>query len=126
MFNSLFNRGLTCLSTLNMPNFKWTLNPFFGQILPKFQVIQIFYLATTQSQHVLCLYVLALVCLSLDNRFKLWILLLILLLSNDIESNLGPATNHRKYFNFMCWNLNSFSKDDFTRKDLIEAHNLAL
>ena len=47
--------------------------------------------------------------------------MLILLLSNDIAKNPGP--NRNKFFNFMCWNLNSFPKDGFTRKDLLEAHN---
>jgi len=74
----------TCLSTLNMPNTKWMINPFFKQTLPRLQVLQLFSLSTTQSQHVLCLYVFALACLPFGNRYKLWVLLLILLLSNDI------------------------------------------
>ena len=57
----------------------------------------------------------------------LWLPLLVVLLSNDIEVNPGPHTNrdscHSDLFSFCNWNLNTLSKDDFQRITLMEAHN---
>ena len=59
--------------------------------------------------------------------FALWYFLMRLILSPDIHPNPGPI--HRgpqfqnNYFNFMSWNLNSITKDNFQRVSLIEAHN---
>ena len=47
---------------------------------------------------------------------------LLILISNDIEQNPGPGY-HNSFFNFMNWNLNSLATNDFTRVQLIEAHN---
>ena len=37
--------------------------------------------------------------------------------------NPGPAGYQNNYFNFCSWNLNSLAKDDFSRVQLLEAHN---
>ena len=48
-------------------------------------------------------------------------------MSNDIHLNPGPIPNLRNNcLNFMNWNLNSSTKDNFHRVDLIEAHNSIL
>ena len=43
-------------------------------------------------------------------------------MSNDIHSNPGPQF-HKNKLNFMSWNLNSLTKDNFQRVRFIEAHN---
>ena len=54
----------------------------------------------------------------------MWVSLLLVLLSNDIEMNPGPGHSYREnFFTFMNWNLNSLSKDNFQRVQAIEAHN---
>ena len=53
-----------------------------------------------------------------------WVPFLLILLSNDIQLNPGPQPNlQNNCFNFMNRNLNSLTKDNFHRVDLIEAHN---
>ena len=53
-----------------------------------------------------------------------WVPSLLILLSNDIQLNPGPQPNlQNNCLNFMNWNLNSLTKDNFHRVDLIEAHN---
>ena len=47
-----------------------------------------------------------------------WLLLRIVLLSGDIETNPGPDT-----FDFCSWNLNSITPYDFLGVSLIEAYN---
>ena len=49
---------------------------------------------------------------------------LLILLSNDIQLNPTPQPNlQNNCLNFMNWNLNSLTKDNFHRVDLIGAHN---
>ena len=53
-----------------------------------------------------------------------WVPFLLILLSNDIQLNPGPQPNlQNNCLNFINWNLNSLTKDNFQRVDLIEAHN---
>ena len=59
--------------------------------------------------------------LCLLHTFLLWVILLIIILSNDIEKNPGDFTNG--FFSFCNWNLNSLAKDDFYRVQLLQAHN---
>ena len=54
--------------------------------------------------------------------FLLWVIHIIILLSNDIEKNPGEFING--FFSFCNWNLNSLAKDDFYRAQLLEAHNV--
>ena len=53
--------------------------------------------------------------------FILWVILITILLSNDVEKNPGDFTNG--FFSFCNWNLNSLAKDNFSRAQLLEAHN---
>ena len=58
----------------------------------------------------------------------LWYFQLVISLSNDISKNPGPQhRNHfdrvSPYFSFCNWNLNTFSKDEFSRVSLLNAHN---
>ena len=61
-------------------------------------------------------------CHSLRNNVPHWLLIILILLSNDIQLNPGP-TSENELLKFMTWNLNSFAKDNFQRVNLIEAHN---
>ena len=58
--------------------------------------------------------------------FALWYTFLCIVLSEDVHPNPGPAhvTNSftSGFLSFCNWNLNTLSKDDFYRKDLLEAH----
>ena len=54
-------------------------------------------------------------------NFLVWVILIIILLSNDVEKNPGDFNNG--FFSFCNWNLNSLAKDDFYRAQLLEAHN---
>ncbi len=47
-----------------------------------------------------------------------WLMLILILLSGDVESNPGPES-----LDFCCWNLNSITAYDFLRVSLIEAYN---
>ena len=58
----------------------------------------------------------------------LWYFQLVISLSNDISENPGPQhSNHfdrvSPYFSFCNWNLNTSSKDEFSRVSLLNAHN---
>ena len=111
------------LPTIKFPVVRIKTLSFLSYILPTIVALQIFSIASTQIQSVFCLYLLTFHSLTLAVRCPIWFLLLILLLSSDIEKNPGPKSSREKYFNFMCWNLNSFAKDNFNRKNLLEAHN---
>ena len=50
--------------------------------------------------------------------------MLLIVLSNDIHLNPVPQSHFQNNcLNFMNWNLNSLTKDNFRHVDLIEAHN---
>ena len=59
----------------------------------------------------------------------LWYYQLVLSLSNDISENPGPSyplqtsSDHISYFPFCNWNLNTLGKGDFSRINLLNAHN---
>ena len=57
----------------------------------------------------------------------IWYFQLVLSLSNDIAENPGPIGNHdtanSRLFSICNWNLNTLSKDDFSRIHLLKAHN---
>ena len=58
----------------------------------------------------------------------LWYFQLVLSLSNDVSENPGPpfttaSDGASSYFFFCNWNLNTLSKDDFSRVSLLDAHN---
>ena len=58
----------------------------------------------------------------------LWYFQLVISLSNDISENSGPQhRNHfdrvSPYFSFCNWDLNTLSKDKFSRDSLLNAHN---
>ena len=47
---------------------------------------------------------------------------MLIILSNDVSRN-PRQPFHNSFFNFISWNVNSISKDDFQHVRLIEAHN---
>ena len=61
-------------------------------------------------------------CHSLRNNVPHWQLIILILLSNDIQLNPGSISEN-ELLKFMTWNLNSLAKDNFQRLNLIEAHN---
>ena len=61
-------------------------------------------------------------CHSWNKNVPHWLLIILILLSNDVHLNPGPPFPNN-FFNFMSWNLNSLAKDNFHRISLIEAHN---
>ena len=84
--------------------------------------IIMFNLAYSPVTHFLCLLVFQAKCYSFVKYPPSWLSVLLILLSHDIHLNPGPGyQNH--FFNFMTWNLNSLTKNDFERVRLIEAHN---
>ena len=50
-----------------------------------------------------------------------WITFIIIILSNDVETNPGDFVNN--FFTFCNWNINSLAKDNIYRVKLVEAHN---
>ena len=54
-------------------------------------------------------------------NFLVWVILIKILLSNDVEVNPGDFISG--FFSFCNWNINSLAKDDFYRAQLLEAHN---
>ena len=48
----------------------------------------------------------------------------IILLSGDIEINLGPKSNFRECFSICHWNLNSISAQSYIKVSLLTAYNL--
>ena len=79
-------------------------------------------ISTFTVDHICSLIMTYVYCSLVTKNVPLWLSVLLILLSNDIQLNPGP--NYRgKYFTFMNWNLNSLPKNDFERVQLIEAHN---
>ena len=84
--------------------------------------------AVCPASHLLCIVITFVTCTLISRKVPVWVSLLLLLLSNDIEVNPGPDSGpglsyHKNFFTFMNWNLNSLSKDNFQRVQAIEAHN---
>ena len=84
--------------------------------------IYIFHLAATSIVCFLCLLVFQNWWLSYAQNSQQWLLILLIILSNDIHQSPGPPF-HNSFFNFMSWNVNCITKDNFQRVRLIEAHN---
>ena len=68
-------------------------------------------------QIILCINFLNLMFFMLES-IPSWIVFIKIYLSGDVELN--PGDNH---FTFLNWNLNSITKDNFDRAQLLEAHN---
>ena len=85
--------------------------------------IIMFHLATGKTSQILCLIVLQISCSILNgNKSVIWLPFILIILSNDIELNPGQNIHHN-FLSVMTWNLNSLTKDNFNRVQLIEAHN---
>ena len=83
---------------------------------------KVFSIACTQMCCIFCLLVLQICYHSLAKYVPHWLPIMLILLSNDIQSNPGPLWQN-DLFNFMTWNVNSLVKDNFQRLNLIEAQN---
>ena len=53
----------------------------------------------------------------------LFISMILLLLSGDIETNLGPYPGYFSSFSFCHWNLNSSAAHNFMKMSLLQAYN---
>ena len=53
----------------------------------------------------------------------LFISMILLLLSGDIETNLGPYPGYLSSFSFCHWNLNSSAAHNFIKMSLLQAYN---
>ena len=84
--------------------------------------IFMFTIAVTPTSHDVCLFVFQIICHLFAKRVPSWLPILLILLSNDIHLNPGPDYTNN-FFNFMTWNLNSITTNDFERVGLIEADN---
>ena len=85
-------------------------------------VILVFSTATTPNTQYVCIAVLKISSISFTRKSPPWLLTLLILISNDIEQNPGPG-HQSNYLNFMNWNLNSLATNNFSRLQIIEAHN---
>ena len=95
---------------------------FISRIGPFAFCLQLLASAICPETHLLCLFIMFITCTSITKKVPLWVTLLLILLSNDIEMNPGPSY-HDNFFTFMNWNLNSLVNDNFQRVQAIEAHN---
>ena len=93
-----------------------------SRILFSFLSLFIFSIAVTPISCILCIMVFQILCHSWNKNVPHWLLIILILLSNDVHLNPGPPFPNN-FFNFMSWNLNSLAKDNFHRISLIEAHN---
>ena len=83
----------------------------------------IFSMAVSQISHLLCVLLLILKCSIEKERTPNWVYQLLLILANDIHLNPGPRGYQNGFLKFMNYNLNSLAKDNFSRVQLLEAHN---
>ena len=103
---------------LPMNNFK-----LYRGVCSGLLIISLFACSVSQASHTLCVMVLLFSCLLSFRKIPHWIFCLLIILSHDVHENPGPIGHQNSYFNFMNWNLNSLAKNDFSRVQLIEAHN---
>ena len=77
-------------------------------------LVSLYMLTATVSpaSHILRLVATYISCTLITRNVPSWVPLLLILLSNDIESNPGPHY-HENFFTFMNWNLNSIVKNKF-------------
>ena len=84
--------------------------------------IFMFSIAVTPVTQYLCVAIFQIMCHTYVKKNPCWLSAILILISNDIECNPGPEY-HSNFLNFMSWNLNSLSTNNFERVQLIEAHN---
>ena len=84
--------------------------------------IFMFTLAILPAANILCLVVFQTMCCSFVKTTPSWLSILLILLSHDIHMHPGPEYQNT-FLNFMTWNLNSITTNEFARVRLIEAHN---
>ena len=107
-----------------LPSWKFLLqlSTYLHRICQFSLMLTMFISATTPFSHTLCLFTFQIFCTSVDSITVSWLPILLIILSHDIHPN--PGHNFKQNFlNFMTWNVNSITKDNFQRARLIEAHN---
>ena len=78
------------------------------------------HLPYTTGCEIFCIVLLYNLCF-LFKSSSTYLVLLLILLSNDVHQNPGPV--QKSYFTFMNWNCNSLAKGDFDRLKLLETEN---
>ena len=84
-------------------------------------LLYIFCISITPATCTLCLIIFQIWCHRYVKRVRRWLPIILIILSNDVHLNPGPHFQNI-FFNFMSWNVNSLTKDNFQRVRLIEAH----
>ena len=117
----LFHEPVDISSIVLIFSRRWKI---FSRVCPFFLSLNLLISAVCPTSHFLCLVIIFITCNLISRKVPVWISVLLVLLSNDIEINPGPGLSyHDNFFTFMNWNLNSLSKDNFQRVQAIEAHN---
>ena len=76
--------------------------------------LYMFYVAITPVSYILSLFVFQIWTFSIKKKVPFWVPMLLIRMSNGIHLNHGPQPNHQNNcLNFMNWNLNSLTKDNF-------------
>ena len=92
-------------------------NKMFSLTLSATSSIILFTSAFTPGTHLVCLFVFQNLCHSIVKTVPRWVSILLILLSNDIHLNPGPQ-NPNNFLNFMTWNPNSITINNFERLHL--------
>ena len=96
---------------------------FLSRLLFIIITIQLFSLSNTVGCDIISILALQNCFIYSSKMMPSWLLLLLILLSNDVHQNPGPINIRNSYLTFMNWNCNSLAMDDFRRLRLIEAQN---
>ena len=76
---------------------------------------------TTKYTHYVKLTTFCCLSFSIYHLSPSWLIFISLIITNDVETNPGDFANG--FFNFCNCNLNSLAKDNFSRVELLAAHN---
>ena len=106
----------------NIFNLLFKFNNIIPRVAPGLLMIFIFSISIAPATDTLCLIIFQIQCHLYVKRVSHWLPIILIILSNDVHLNPGPNYQNN-FFNFMSWNVNSLSKDNFQRVRLIEAHN---
>ena len=82
----------------------------------------IFSVSVTPATCLICLLGFQILCHSYVKDVPHWLPTILVILANDIHLNPGPHYQ-TDFLNFISWNLNSITKDNFESIRLIESHN---
>ena len=96
---------------------------FYRKICSNILLFAILACSESQASNIVCIIVLMSYCLISFKKIPHWIFCLLIILSHDFHENPGPTGYQNSFFKFCNWNLNALAKDNFSRVQLLEAHN---